>query len=230
MAGNLCLEFLLSIFVTQTTYCIMKKLQLLTSVFVFFAFVQFSLAQLQVAVEPAAKCVCNIPANHAKDSVYNHGGVKYAITYVSVTHHCNRSICLVDECKYKLSLRNASGSTSVTLTADCKFATATAIADYQGIGNRNAHPANDELLISALAPNPVSQGQNLKFDVELSEDGGFGIEVYDLTGRVVLSQAFNDHKAGVYETVLFTNKLTKGHYFVKLICNGKVAVKRFSVL
>jgi hypothetical protein len=211
----------------------MKNLKTLTALFIFLGFATFSYAQLEVSVAAAAKCECDIPSNHAKDSVYTDAaGTKYVIQNVTLSHRCLRSICLIDECKYKLSLKNAAGGSSIVeLTAGCKFTTAVAYVDeLHQIGNRNSHPANGELLISAFGPNPIIQGQNIRFDVELPEAGGFGIEVYNLTGQVVMSQAFNNKEAGVYETTLFTNKLTQGHYFVKLISNGKISVQRFTVM
>jgi hypothetical protein len=70
--------------------------------------------------------------------------------------------------------------------------------------------------IPALYPNPVVAGQPVRFG-----DATCAIEIYDLSGRIVLTER---------AAVLQTNALSQGVYVVKLhAANGSTSTQRLTV-
>jgi hypothetical protein len=64
-----------------------------------------------------------------------------------------------------------------------------------------------------LNPNPVKDNVNITFTTQVS--GTVEVSVYDLTGRVVLSQSFGQQAKGTFNGKLNVANLPAGSYIVK---------------
>lgn len=74
----------------------------------------------------------------------------------------------------------------------------------------------------SLYPNPANLGQEIK--VEFSEVLNYNAEIYDITGRLVMSFNGNDNHIQIS-----TANLTKGNYILRIVEGEQVGVKRFIV-
>jgi len=71
-----------------------------------------------------------------------------------------------------------------------------------------------------LYPNPTNQSVTVQF---VTEDVSKGIQMimYDITGKVVITQAVKDNLE-----IIIINNLTSGMYLVTMVADGKVIGKQ----
>ncbi len=79
--------------------------------------------------------------------------------------------------------------------------------------------SNNEL---SLYPNPVNNGQNIS--VEFKNEMSYTAEVYDVTGRMLMSFEGNTNSFKIA-----TNELIKGNYILRIVNGEQSIVKRFIV-
>lgn len=79
-----------------------------------------------------------------------------------------------------------------------------------------------------LYPNPTAENANLTF--ELNEGNVVSLEVRDALGKVVFASAEKQFAAGKHDTMITTNQLPEGVYFVNLNVGGQVVTKKLTVV
>ncbi|MBS1581283.1 MAG: choice-of-anchor J domain-containing protein [Bacteroidetes bacterium] len=79
-------------------------------------------------------------------------------------------------------------------------------------------------------PNPVGDGRvNLRIDGLTEEHQRISVELYDLFGKKVMTQGF-ENEGPVFNTILhLPNTVAKGVYLVNITINGRTQVQRLSV-
>jgi photosystem II stability/assembly factor-like uncharacterized protein len=101
------------------------------------------------------------------------------------------------------------------------------IGDYiLGLDDLSSAPASTGFDIS-IYPNPASDFANVKLNFE--KNTNLVIEVIDVTGRLVYSQAFGSVSAGERIFNIPTYDFNEGNYILRVIANGQAEVGRFSV-
>ena len=74
-----------------------------------------------------------------------------------------------------------------------------------------------------MAPNPTSDKVNINFNENLT--AGVTIALYDVRGKLILQQVSQDNAA----TSVDVSKLSPGMYFVKIVAEGKAAVRKLLI-
>jgi subtilisin family serine protease len=119
--------------------------------------------------------------------------------------------------------------------ADVVYIDDVTITGCQGAAARLINPENegivsesDGAIVSGLNifPNPTSNELNVQY--ELSERANLELRVMDMTGKLVY-QVNSSNDEGMNITLLSTNELASGMYFITLIANEQVVTKRFAV-
>ena len=86
---------------------------------------------------------------------------------------------------------------------------------------------SDEPWLSVY-PNPIRQYNVLNIDTRLDKDAQVMVQMYDLVGRIVLTQT-RTFNAGFGRMEIQTGRLSKGTYLIKVIANDRAELRRVVV-
>lgn len=84
-------------------------------------------------------------------------------------------------------------------------------------------PENLEARGLNIYPNPVNENLTLDFGLLIGED--ISIDIFDIQGRVLISDQING-QSGAYQKTINVNGLTDGIYFVRLSTIDEVVTKK----
>jgi len=105
---------------------------------------------------------------------------------------------------------------------DSSWQQPTSIGEQGNNGNNNSAPSND----IRVFPNPVIANSNVTFS--LPQSGDATVEIYDLTGKLVSTQNYEQLQSGVNTVQFGTENLSKGTYIISVTQKGrKVGTGRF---
>ena len=127
---------------------------------------------------------------------------------------------------------NTNNAASVNAEAMLKFVFNTHYYEYLSLPNadgNNRRMINNSDIVSEvtqseslfkLYPNPANQSVTIQFVTEQAYSG-MQMMVYDITGKVVITQTVKDNLA-----TISINNLTSGMYLVTMVADGKVIGKQ----
>jgi hypothetical protein len=81
--------------------------------------------------------------------------------------------------------------------------------------------------VSQNQPNPFNQATQINYNLTKSSDVVFS--VYDLTGRKIITNTYNEVAPGQHMISLNANQFTAGVYFYSFNVNGKVVTKKMVI-
>ncbi len=79
-----------------------------------------------------------------------------------------------------------------------------------------------------IYPNPTSTNTTLSFTIEDQET--VALDVYDITGKIVMQTAKTQYSAGSHNLTIDTEKIEAGIYFIKIQIGNNVASQKISVV
>lgn len=83
--------------------------------------------------------------------------------------------------------------------------------------------------LNNLYPNPANTEINL--NLSLAKTKALRLEISDVMGRILYSESQGNIGAGTSAFTVNTSSLAQGHYFVRVIADGNVAlITRFNIL
>lgn len=106
--------------------------------------------------------------------------------------------------------------------------TTTMANDIRNFLNSTGIKENNILSNFNLFPNPANLNVQLSFT--LSEAADMKIDLYDITGRVVLNIADKKNQTGQISEVFNTEALAEGSYILRISTNGKVTQQKLNVI
>ena len=99
--------------------------------------------------------------------------------------------------------------------------------DYVGIDDNNLSDANQTQNMQ-IYPNPTVNNFKVSFTLENSLDSK--INVYDLSGRLVITRDFGKLAKGKHELPVGTTSLNNGTYILQLVTGGSITTDKIIIL